>query len=80
MTTILRFMFGSTNRAINTAVLALVLWGIVSPESVRAVLALCWNNFWFAFGDLAVALLQIAIVGGVVVWCFKKAFGGSNRR
>ena len=67
----LRFMFGSPQRVIVTAIIGFILWGMVDPNSIRCLVATCWNNFWMAFGPLIQELLKLLIVGGVI-WLFVK--------
>lgn len=76
---VLGYLFGNANRAFTTALCAAVLWGIIDPTSVRSMIALCWNNFWEAFGPLLVMLLQLAIMVGVGWLFIRKMFGGKTR-
>ena len=73
----LRFMFGSPQRVIVTAIIGFILWGMVDPVSVRDLVAKCWGNFWMAFGPIIQMLLQLLILGGgiwlMVRGIFKKA-------
>jgi hypothetical protein len=77
---VLRYLFGTANRAGTTVLCALVLWGIIDPTSVRSFIALCWNNFWEAFEPLLYMLLQFAIMVGALVFISRKVFGGSRQR
>lgn len=77
---VLRHLFGTSNRAFTTVLCALVLWGIIDPTSVRSFIALCWNNFWEAFEPLLYMLLQLAIMLGALVFVYRKVFGGNRQR
>ena len=62
----IRFLFGSPQRVITTALCGFALWGIIDPHSVRLLITTCGRNFWLAFGPLLIQLLQILIVVGVI--------------
>jgi hypothetical protein len=72
MNQVLRFLLGSPQRVITTGIMGFVVWGMVNPRSVSLLIALCWNNFWEAFGPLFQILLQLFIVCGVI-WLFVKS-------
>lgn len=78
MRQILRYLFGTAQRARNTAIVGMVLWAMIDPQSVRHLVAVGCHNFWTAFGPLFQQLLQLLIVGGVIWFLVKNLFKKSK--
>jgi hypothetical protein len=77
----LRFLTANPRRIAGTLISLVVIWGMISPDSLHSVSAELLRNFWVAFGPIILLILQLlALVAGasLMIWVVRKGCGGGG--